>query len=194
MPAIDNGPQHTITQAFFFFCYVRGSPCNYQENPLSLLAAVQTGLSICSYLIPQLQQDSNSAVPRRWHFGIKSYFRGDGTLGLKVTFSYGRPRALCLPELRQFTRTAVTGTLWHYPGAYLFLGEFWRVVIFVIDHDGSCGCACQSDVQSCHILSLNDQFILGIFQGLHSKETPEKTGFRSEAHCFGELASMVPMP
>lgn len=107
--------------------------------------------------------------------------RGDGTSGLKVTFSYGRPRALCLPELRQFTSTAVTGTLWHYPGAYLFLGEFWRVVIFVIDHDGGCGCACQSDVQSCHILSLNDQFILGIFQGLHSKETPEKTGFRSEA-------------
>lgn len=80
-----NGKQHMVhacdrqwssthNNSSFFFCYVRGSPCNYQENPLSLLAAVQTGLSICSYLIPQLQQDSNSAVPRRWHFGIKSYF------------------------------------------------------------------------------------------------------------------------
>lgn len=26
--------------------------------------------------------------------------------------------------------------------AYLFLGELWRVIVLVIDHDGGCGRAC----------------------------------------------------
>lgn len=167
MPAINNGPQHTITQAFFVVVMSMGHQAITRKihSPSLLLFRLVSPSALI------LSHNCNRTQITRCH--------GDGTSGLKVTFSYRRRRALCLPELRHFRQAAAIRTLWHGPGAYLFLGEFWRVVIFVIDHDGGCGCACQSDVQSCHILSLNDQFILGIFQGLQSKETPEKTGFRS---------------
>lgn len=61
--------------------------------------------------------------------------------------SVGKPAAGRGYSARDWSRSATMaasswgGGRWAV-GLYLFLGEFWRVVIFVIDHDGRRGCAC----------------------------------------------------
>lgn len=118
---------------------------------------------------------------------------GDDTSGLKVTFSYGRPRALCLPELRHFRCTAATGPcdtaleltsfLVNF-GEWSFLSSITMVAVAVPVNPTSNPAISWASMISSY---------LG-FSRVYKAKTHQRRLGLDVRHCFGELASVVPMP